>query len=294
MVISTSLVGMRIDGIVHHVDERWTMAFAAALDDYLPAYLDTTRPDGVIAHPIFAVCPEWPAIVASRDGSLDRGVSPAEVLTSVHATHDTTIHRLIRPGDTLTTSLEIVGLQQIKPGAKSSTRLSTVDAEGAAVATTTQEGIYLGQPLVGADIADPDPPLPLTADRTGEPIEIRVPVTAGAAHTYTECARIWNPIHTDKAVALASGLPDIILHGTANLAHGVSAVIATHAHGRPHAVRRVVCRFAAMVLLPSTLTVRVWPAVAISDGQAVPFEVLNAAGEPAVKDGVVLLVESSS
>ena len=26
---------------------------------------------------------------------------------------------------------------------------------------------------------------------------------------YTECARIWNPIHTDRAVALAAGLPDI-------------------------------------------------------------------------------------
>lgn len=280
---------MRIDDIEHHVDERWTMAYAAALDDCLPAYLDTTQPGGVVAHPVFAVCPEWPAIVASRDGSLACGVTPAEVLTSVHATHDTTIHRLIRPGDKLTTSLEIVGLQQIKPGAKSSTRLITVDADGALVATTTQEGIYLAQTATGADIIDPDPPPPLAVDRTGEPIEISVPVAAGAAHTYTECARIWNPIHTDKAVALASGLPDIILHGTANLAHGVSAVIANRAAGRPQDVRRIVCRFAAMVRLPSVLTVRVWPAVTSDAGQLVPFEVLNADGEPAVKDGVVVL-----
>lgn len=280
---------MRIDNVDHHVDERWTMAYAAALDDYLSAYMDTTQPDGVVAHPVFAVCPEWPAIVASRDGSLAHGVTEAEVLTSVHATHDTTIHRLIRPGDHLTTSLEIVGMQQIKPGAKSTTRLVTVDADGLPVATTTQEGIYLAQTATGPEVADPNPPPPLVVERAGEPIEIEVPVSAGAAHTYTECARIWNPIHTNKAVALASGLPDIILHGTANLAHGVSTVIATRASGGPQAVRRIVCRFAAMVRLPSTLTVRVWPAVESSDGQAVPFEVLNADGEPAVKDGVVLL-----
>src|SRR6266581_3658401 len=30
-----------------------------------------------------------------------------------------------------------------------------------------------------------------------------VAVAANAAHVYTECARIWNPIHTDDAVARA-------------------------------------------------------------------------------------------
>ena len=118
MVIPTSLVGMTVDGIEHEVDTRWTMAYAASLDDYLSAYLDTTRPEGVVAHPVFAVCGEWPVIVASRNQTIDRGVTPAEVLTSVHATHDTTIHRLVRPGDRLTTSLELVGMVQIKPGAK--------------------------------------------------------------------------------------------------------------------------------------------------------------------------------
>lgn len=289
MTITPALVGMRVDNIEHQVDERWTMAYAAALDDFHAAYLDTTRPGGVVAHPVFGVCPEWPVIVASRDQSTERGVSAAEVLTSIHATHDTTIHRLIRPGDRLTTSLELVGLVQIKPGAKSTTRLTTVDADGAPVTSTTQDGIYLAQQLEGADHADPNPPEPLHVERTGTPIEVAVPVSAGAAHTYTECARIWNPIHTDKAVALASGLPDIILHGTANLAHGVSAVVAHRANNAPERVRRIVCRFAAMVQLPSTMTVRVWPAVAHGEFEAVPFEVLNEQGAAAVKDGVVLL-----
>lgn len=267
------------------------MAYAAALGETAPDYFDTTRPDGIVAHPIFAVCPEWPVIVATREHSVALGVPPEEVITSVHATHDVTIHRLVRPGDRLTTTLETVGLIQKSPGAMSITRLRTVDAAGEPVATTTQNGIYLGVPLDGADTPDLEPPAPLgTIERRGTPVTIERPVSAGAAHTYTECARIWNPIHTDKAVALKAGLPDIILHGTANLAHGVSAVIERRAAGRPDAIRRVSCRFAAMVELPSTLTVRIWEPVAVDAAQSVvPFEVLNGAGDPAVKDGLIVV-----
>ncbi len=294
MVIPASLVGMTAGPIEHDVDERWTMAYAASLDDHNPAYFDTTAGRPLVAHPVFAVCPEWPVIVASRDASLAHGVTEAEVLTSIHATHDTTIHRLVTPGDRLTTTLELVALEQIKPGAMNTTRLVTVDADGESVTTTSQCGIYLGQ-HTDADLPDRGGPDPLEVGRVGDPIELEVPIAAGAAHTYTECARIWNPIHTDKAVALASGLPDIILHGTANLAHGVTAVVDHRADGRPELVRRIVGRFAAMVEMPSTITVRLWDAVpldATGDGhRAVPFEVLNADGAPAVRNGAVVLGE---
>jgi len=293
MAIPVSLVGTTAGPMHHDVDERWTMAYAASLGDTAPAYFDTTHPDGIVAHPVFAVCPEWPVIVATREQSVDLGVPHDEVLTSVHATHDVTIHRLIRPGDRLTTTLETVGLVQKSPGAMSITRLRTVDVAGEPVATTTQNGIYLGVPLDGADIIDPDPPTPLgVIERAGPPVEIKRAVDAGAAHTYTECARIWNPIHTDKAVALKAGLPDIILHGTANLAHGVSAIIDQCTDERPEVVQRIVCRFAAMVQLPSTLTVRIWEPTAVAGGTSiVPFEVLNNAGEAAVKDGLLVMAK---
>lgn len=289
MGIPTDLVGMTVAPMRHDVDERWTMAYAAGLRDHNPAYLDTARPGGVVAHPVFAVCPEWSVIVASREASLAAGLSDTEVLTSVHATHDTTIHRLVRPGDRLTTSLELVGLVDKSPGALSTTRLTTVDADGAPVATTTQNGIYLGQPTDGPDRPDPSPPPTLDVARSGTAVEVPIDIGAGDAHVYTECARIWNPIHTDPVVARGAGLPDIILHGTANLAHGVTQVIELHAGGDPHRVRRITGRFAAMVRLPSTITVAIWPPVAVDDAEAVPFEVRNADGDAAVDRGVVLL-----
>ena len=137
MAVPTSLVGSRVPAMVHEVDERWTMAYSASLRDTAPIYLDTLRHGGVVAHPLFVVCPEWPLIVASRDASIAAGVTADEVQASVHATHDVTIHRLVRPGDVLRTELEVVGVVNKKPGAMSSTRLVTLDAAGNPVATTT-------------------------------------------------------------------------------------------------------------------------------------------------------------
>ncbi len=291
MPIPAALVGLSLGPVVHDVDLRWTMAYAAGLGDHQPCYLDTTRPGGVVAHPLFAVCPEWPVIVSSRELSESAGVTRAEVITGVHATHDVTIHRLVRPGDRLSTTLEIVGLVDKRPGAFSTTRLETVDADGQPVASTTQGSIYLGVPASGDPQPDPAPPSDIVGtERHGAPATHSVALAAGAAHVYTECARIWNPIHTDPVVAKAAGLSDIILHGTANLAHAVSIIVASDADNDPAQVRRIAGRFAAMVPLPSTLTVNVWPANATGDGRrTVPFEVLNEAGQAAVKDGLLVL-----
>lgn len=282
---------MEVDAVHHEVDERWTMAFAAALGDRADHYFDTTQPGGVVAHPLFAVCPEWEVIVASRSKSTDLGMTNAEVLTAVHATHDVRVHRLVRAGDRLTTQLDIVAATDISPGARVTTRLTTVDADGQPVATTTQDAIYLGTPTDGVDHADPSPPPMIEGqERSGEPVTVAIDLDAGAAHVYTECARIWNPIHTDRAVARAAGLPDIILHGTATLAMGVSVVVDQCAAGNPALVRAINGRFAAMVELPSTITVAVWPGNVTADGcTTVPFEVRNEHGVAAVKDGLVVL-----
>ena len=294
MPVTTALLDMLIEPTVNDVDERWTMAFSAALGHRSDHYFDTTSARGIVAHPLFAVCPEWEAIVASRSISEHLGMTHVEDLTGIHATHDVTVHRLVRPGDRLTTRLAIVGVTDISPGAKVTTRLTTVDADGRPVATTTQDAIYLGV-HTRADHPDPSPPQRLAdAERHGDPFTASVDLDAGAAHTYTECARIWNPIHTDRAVARAAGLPDIILHGTATLAMGVSAVIDQAADGEPALVQRISGRFAAMVELPSRLFIDVWPGNRTADGQViVPFEVRNQHDLAAVRDGLIVLADRS-
>jgi acyl dehydratase len=110
-----------------------------------------------------------------------------------------------------------------------------------------------------------------------------IAVGATAAHVYTECARIWNPIHTDVAYARAAGLPGIILHGTATLALTVSRLLARH-DITPPAVRRVRCRFAGMVLMPNRLTVH-----AARDARTIAFETRDERGESVITRGELLI-----
>ena len=109
-------------------------------------------------------------------------------------------------------------------------------------------------------------------------------MAAQAAHVYTEGARIYNPIHTDLAVARSAGLPGLILHGTATLALAVSRVIARDLSGDPTAVRGVAARFTGMVRMPSRLTVR----MRASRGGELPFDAVDAAGQPVLSDGLVI------
>jgi acyl dehydratase len=272
--------------MVSEIDSRWTMAYAAALGDSIPLYMDTTR--GVIAHPMFPVCFEWPVQVAMR-AQFEKSTSLTrdEAMRAVHATHDTVLFRSIRPPERLTTRLMVAGVERRKPGAYMVTRLDTIDEAGKPVCTSWYGAIYRGVEVVGPDLPAkflPAPAQPIFED--GEPLsESRIDVPAGMAHIYTECARIFNPIHTDASVARAAGLPEIILHGTATLALAVSRIVESEAGKDPARVERVAARFGAMVTMPSTLKIRVQ---ARAD-TAVFFEVLTGEGRLAIRDGMAVL-----
>jgi acyl dehydratase len=271
--------------MVSQIDSRWTMAYAAALGDTLPCYIDTTR--GVIAHPMFPVCFEWPVQVAMRALLEKTSLTRDEAMRGVQATHDIVIYRAIRPPARLTTQLTVAGVERRKPGAYLVTRLDTVDESGQPVCTSWYGGIYRGVEVKGPDAPAKVAPLPTEPlVEEGEPLsECQVDVPAGMAHIYTECARIFNPIHTDASVARAAGLPEIILHGTATLALAVSRIIETEAGKDPTRIERVTARFGAMVTMPSTLTVRILARA----GTAVFFETLSNEGRLAIRDGVVIL-----
>jgi acyl dehydratase len=116
-----------------------------------------------------------------------------------------------------------------------------------------------------------------------------VSISPTLAHVYSECARIWNPIHTDAAVARAAGLPGIILHGTATLALSVSKVLQHEGVDADASVARIACRFGAMVPLPSTLTVVGWRA---AGERVVAFRALTEDGRAAIRDGRLTFTRS--
>ncbi len=291
MALASSIVNAASEPAASEIDARWTMAYAAALGDSLSAYVDTRRPAEFVAHPMFPVCFEWPLIVAMRRLFKTNLLTDEEAMRGVHATHDLIIHRPIRPPETLSTRLLIAGVERRRPGAYQLTRLDTTDASGTPVCTSWYGSIYRGVGVEGPDRpAGLSTPPAAPADASVKPrAEIKIPVPAGMAQVYTECARIFNPIHTDAAVARAAGLPSIILHGTATLALAVSRIVETRAESDPTRVSRVACRFGAMVTMPSTLTVRIFTDAVRNQASStgVFFEVLNSEGKLAIRDGFV-------
>lgn len=112
-----------------------------------------------------------------------------------------------------------------------------------------------------------------------------IAIPAQAAHASIEWARIWNPIDTDRAHALAAGLPAIILHGTATPALAVSSLLRHHCGVDPTRVVRLGGRISGMVLMPSTET----PRFRAQDGGVIGFEMINADGRAAISRGFVAL-----
>lgn len=285
MALPSSIVGIPGEPMTQSLDGRWTMAYAAALGHTEPAFFDTRARSDVLAHPIFPVCFEWPLMIGAAHHPAFEALPPAERVRGVHASHHTLLHRPIRAGERVTTCARAVLVEARRPGAYLLTRLESADEQGRPLCTTWYGTLYRGIAVEGGDRSEPEalpqPVAPLPVDPGVVSIDLSVP--AGAAHVYTECARIWNPIHTDVAVAHAAGLPDIILHGTATLALAVSRVVETRLDGDFERVGTVEGRFAAMVRMPSHCEVRV------SEGPPYAFEVRNAQGERAIRDGVVTL-----
>ena len=179
-----------------------------------------------------------------------------------------------------------MAIERRKPGALQVTKLETIDEAGKPVCTSMYGSIYRGVDVVGAD-------RPLATSELARPSafpnqprsEAKIHVPGGLAHTYTECAQIWNPIHTDIKVAQAAGLPELILHGTATLALAVSQLIHSEAGGDPSRVARIAGRFSGMVLMPSNITVR----TLARESNIVYFDVLTQSGEPAISNGAIQL-----
>ena len=285
MPVHSAGVGAATEPYVVDVTPRMTMAFAAGVADANLRYLDDVAEGGIIAPPPFCASLEWPVTLAVR-ALPALNIPDEDGLRAVHATQDSTFHRPIRPGDRLRTTGTVIGVRAIKPGALLSTKMATVDdATGAPVTTTYMGAIYRGVAVEGGDAEAETPPALASAAQLASPVHAALlHVAAEAAHVYTECAQIWNPIHTERAVAQLAGLPNIILHGTAIWALAARELVNRCAGGDPTRLRRLAGRFAAMIIPDSTIAVEYAPAP--ENPGTYHYTVRNAAGDPAISHGV--------
>lgn len=241
--------------VAHTVGEGWLRAYAASIGDVSAPLFDLDRDSGIIAHPVFPVCLEWPLITQGPPGL---GLDDAAVHAGLHVSHQITWHRPIRPGDVLVTSIELESLTQRSIGALATFAFATRTPGGEPVVDTRQGILYLGSTVndpAGSAGGETHTALPTSVD--AGTLEDVGDFTVGEADAvlYTECSGIWNPIHTDPRAARDAGLPRPVLHGTATLARVASQLVAARAGGDPTTLRSLSCRFTAPVVAGDHVTV---------------------------------------
>ncbi len=239
---------------------------------------------GEVAPPPFCVSLEWPVASHPELAAL-LGAEPGELLRGVHATQDSVFYAPIRPGAKVRTTGRVTAMRATSAGTLLTCRYDSYDDQGRILVSSWSDSMYRGVGLDGEPrTREEPPPLPRLGE-AGPPETIAIPIPREMPHVYTECARIWNPIHTERVVALAAGLPDIILHGTATWALAGREIVARHAGGEPRRLRRLRGRFRAMVIPGTTIELELTSA----GGGLVAFRVRNADGEEAIQDGVAVL-----
>ena len=277
-------IGFQLRPIERDITTRSVLAYAAGVGADEAAYLDDAQAGGVRALPFQCVSLEWPVLLSLREAVSDV-LSPKEAMRGVHAVQDSTFHRPMRPGDRLVTTGQLVSARPVRAGSLIVLRLITRERDsGAPVTTTWTTSIYRDVALSGAaaSIADPDAVDPDDLAAPGPDAEaVAIPIAKAAPHIYSECAEIWNPIHTERAVAIAAGLPDIILHGTATWALAGLTLLRRYADNDVGALKRLTGRFTGMVAPGDVIDVR----HERSKSGAIRFGVTTAGGQAVISQG---------
>ena len=285
MPVRSAALGRRAEAVAD-VDTRWVLAYAAGLGFDRALCLDDAQLGGAAVPPTFCTGIEW---ILSGDTSraASLGLTPEERIRGVHAFQDSRFLRPFRAGTRVRVASEIRYMKVTRAGTLIATLITSSDADNGEMLCETWSGSILRD--VACDAEEVGTPPPYVTDPPPPPLDDAarsvIATDYGLPHTYTECARIWNPIHSERAVALRAGLPDIILHGTATWALAAREVLREHAGGDVRRLKRLAGRFRAPVMAGAVLTIR----HAVMPDGGIAFEVQTDGGAVAMNGGRIEL-----
>ncbi|RJQ82150.1 MAG: hypothetical protein C4519_08260 [Desulfobacteraceae bacterium] len=286
MQIDPALVGTRLKEYCCELGWRRSMNYAAAVQDHNPWYFDDQRAGGIIAPPMQAVSLTWPIFERFHE-FLPGGGFPLETMrTQVHYTEHLVFHRPLKPGDALTIQGCIAAIVPHKAGTHVVTRLDAFDAAGTPVFTEHNGGMLRGVACSAAGKGQQDlPSIPPASPDASVIWQAQIPIDPLAPFIYDGCANIYFPIHTSVRFARSVGLPNIILQGTATLALAAREIVNREAGADPRGLKRLSCRFSAMVLPGEEIMVQLNERRPDPGGRDLFFTVLNATGGRAISHG---------
>jgi acyl dehydratase len=268
----------------YQLGARKIMAYAASINDTNEAYFDDTRIDRLSVHPAICFALQW-----NTRFRPDLPANPRAAPFGVHAETDLRIYKPFEQDQIVTVQGQLISRRKISPGVFSVDRFRMTNSQGELIAELDYNGITRGATLNGPDREiEPSPSVPSVSDLPEEPLWTKdINISRHAGQQYTECSDIYNPIHTERSVALAAGLPDIILHGSATKAHALTTIVDRCFDGDPRRVTRLCGQLRAMVLMDTTIKVQCFGSFKKGDELQVFYRVLNQDGDLAIANGVV-------
>lgn len=241
MPFNADLAGATWGPIRWEMTPRRALAYRAALAPQDAAGLDDAAAEGLFALPMQVVAPEWVLVLMAREHG-DQTLSLEEGRRAVHAGQDSVFFRPIRAGDELEVTATLLGARTSRAGVVTAIRFETRNAKtGELMVESLSTSVYRDVALTGAEATEL--PTPAYVSPSDNAPTVTIPTSPALPHVYSECAEIWNPIHTERQVALAAGLPDIIIHGTALWALAGLEATRLYAGGDTRRMTRLAARF---------------------------------------------------
>jgi acyl dehydratase len=279
MGLNRDLIGKQYPPQDYGVTEVAATKYARAYNEDNPWFLDTARPDGIIAPPMFGVVMNWlPLMTVVTDSAL--GV---DLLRLLHSAQDMYFFRPVVPGDVVTSKAKIVTVED-KPNGES----FTVE-----MSSTNQRSEDVQRLLFTAFIRsrgsrERTHERPLEETPAEEPLlRVHQTIDHDQTYRYANASGDYNPIHVDEATAKMAGFPGIIVHGLCTMAFA-SKVIIDHLCDRdPRRLRRLFARFSRPVFPGQEITTSVWRQSEQTDLRRYLYETVNPQGKAVIKEGIV-------
>jgi acyl dehydratase len=281
-VLDPSIIGRIYEGPTEIVDPKKTMAYAKATNETNPRYyeLDENSLAIPVLFPVTMVAAPLKEMMTDDTLNLDFS-------RMVHGEQEVLYFRPLRPWDKIKTTLELESIDVKESG--DILWAKTVGSADDALVFELRASMFFRKPRKESGSVKP---------RVKEkPIKKQIIiykqmyVTSDQSMRYAAASGDYNPIHLDKDLALAVGLPDIILHGLCTMAFAIQAVVDTLADGDPTKVKSVKTRFSKPVFMDDTLTTEGWLLEETETGKIIGFETKNEVGERVLKFGSIELLK---
>jgi acyl dehydratase len=258
------------------VDADSIRHYARATNERNPLYTEEQNDAELIAPPIYPVVFIPPLLEQLVEEGEAMGL---DILRVVHAEQEMTWNGVIRPGDEIYSSAEIVEMKRL--GVNEILELEILCKRQDELAVKMQYRLMLrGEKKNGPKIEKPVE----DRERGRKIAEQKVFVTEDQGIRYAEASGDHNPIHTSDEVARLAGLPKSILQGLCTMAIASQAIVDELLDGNPSRLKVMSVRFSKPVFMGQELTTEIYEAE--PEGRAVRFETKDSHGIPVLTRGI--------